>query len=65
MSLVGPRPRSVFDLPPRVQAPVRVPPLPYDCPFCTATLRSQVDYLLHNHYTKFDQRGDRRTRVRL
>lgn len=48
MSLVGPRPTNVYDLPPKKRPRIVVPPLPYDCPACEATLRSQVDYLLHN-----------------
>ena len=63
-ALIGPRPRSVHDLPPRVRPAVRIPPLPHRCR-CNATLKTQTDFLLHNCFTKFDRLGDRRTRCAL
>lgn len=64
MALVGRRPTNVYDLPPRVTQPFRIPALPFECR-CGATLRSQIDYLTHNCFARYDQLGDRRTRVRL
>jgi len=64
MSLIGRRPRSVDALPPRVRPVLRIPALPCECR-CGASLRSQIDYLTYNCFTRYDQLGDRRTRVRL
>jgi hypothetical protein len=64
MSLIGPRPKNVYSQSAKDSEPFRIPALPMQCR-CGATLRSQIDYLTHNCFTRGDQLGDRRTRVRL
>jgi hypothetical protein len=60
--LIGPRPRNAFALPPPTRPAVKMPPLTHLCPGCDATLRSAVDWQLHNCFTRYDQMGDRHTR---
>jgi len=62
MSLIGPRPRSVEDLPPK--RPVALPRAG-DCYACGATLKTDLDGRMHFCWTRPDACGDRKTRVRL
>lgn len=67
MSLVGPRPRSIDDLPPRPLAPQ---PQTGTCYDCGRDLKTFLDVALHGRCDtylgmKHRRRGDRETRVRL
>lgn len=67
MSLVGPRPRSIEDLPPRPLAP---PPQTGSCYDCGADLRTPTDVALHGRCDrvlgmKYRRMGERDSRVRL
>lgn len=54
MSLIGPRPRSIFDLPPRRLAP---PLTPGSCIHCGHDLRTPTDVALHGRCNPY--RGSR------
>jgi hypothetical protein len=67
MSLIGSRPRSVEDLPPR---PVAPPLQTGDCYYCLASLKTPLDVALHGRCDrvlamKYRRMGDRDGRVRL
>lgn len=66
VSLIGSRPRSVDDLPPRVRV-VSVPPsFPHDCNGCGDTLNTATDWWLHVcGISKAARRGERKDRCLL
>ncbi len=67
MSLIGPRPRSVYDLPPRRVAPLLTPGTCYQC---GSNLNTPTQVALHGRCDPFlgmkrRRRGERDARVRL
>lgn len=66
MSLVGPRPKSAFDLPPKK---ARLLPRAGTCFYCRAPLKTDLDAQLHKcdpvATSKYARLGQRDGRVRL
>lgn len=67
MSLIGPRPRSLADLPPRR---IARPPQPGTCYECGTDLKTSTQVMLHGRCDPFlgmryRRMGERKARVRL